>query len=96
MRKKSKSHSEAFLDDFRAKKKNNAPKKIIHCRCWPGIYEAVCRLSNGFSHDKLEDENLSISEFINILIGACHLHVFGEYPNSDNNYSNNSKGDNLS
>lgn len=93
MPKKIKSPSKAFLDALRAKIKSYPHKKIIVCRCWPGIYEAACRLSNRFSHENLDDENLSMSEFINIIIGAYHLLTFGDLPDSGNEFSNISKGE---
>ena len=99
MQKKFKSHSEAILAPNKAKKNdtptakmNDAPrKKTIVCHCWPGVYEAACRLINDYSHDELLGKKMSMSDFINIVISATHMQAFGVLPDFDNEFS---KGEN--
>ena len=68
---KSKSHSEPLQVAPTAKKKNTSHKKVISCHCWPGVYEAAQRIMNEYAHDELNDEKLSMSKFINIIIRWC-------------------------
>ena len=90
---KSKSHSEPLQVAPTAKKKNTSHKKVISCHCWPGVYEAAQRIMNEYAHDKLNDEKLSMSEFINTLIAATYLRVFGKHPDFGNENTINSKGE---
>ena len=76
-----------------AKKKTTSHKKVISCHCWPGVYEAAQRIMNEYAHDKLNDEKLSMSEFINIIISDTHFQVFGQLPDFRNENTNNSKGE---
>ncbi|MBQ6969802.1 MAG: hypothetical protein IJP85_05700 [Synergistaceae bacterium] len=80
-----------------APKGNSKPtgdKKIIVCHCWPDVYEAAHRILNDFTRKRLNGKKLSMSELINIIISHSHREIFGEFPNFDNEYSINSKGEN--
>ena len=94
MPKKSKSHSEAIQNSHTAIMKIASDKKVIVCHCWPGVYEAAHRILNDFTRKRLNGKKLSMSELINIIISHSHREIFGEFPNFDNEYSINSKGEN--
>ena len=93
MPQKSKSQYKHVQVALTEKSNRTRDKKTIVCHCWPGVYEAACRIMHEYAHDKLNDEKLSMSEFINTLIAATYLRVFGKHPDFGNENTINSKGE---
>ena len=94
MPKKKKSQIKPVHNAPKGNSKPTGDKKIIVCHCWPDVYEAAHRILNDFTRKRLNGKKLSMSELINIIISHSHREIFGEFPNFDNEYSINSKGEN--